>query len=73
MTTSRVVITGLGAVSPLGLTVEEMWAGLSAGRCGIGRIKAFDPTGFPCELGGEVPALPHPGPCPARTCAKPSS
>lgn len=55
MTTQRVVITGLGAVTPLGLTVEETWAGLSAGRCGIARIKAFDPTGFPCELGGEVP------------------
>ncbi len=55
MTTSRVVITGLGAISPLGLTAEEMWAGLSAGKCGIARIKTFDPTGFPCELGGEVP------------------
>lgn len=55
MTAARVVITGLGAVSPLGLSVEEMWAGLSEGRCGIARIKTFDPTGFPCELGGEVP------------------
>jgi 3-oxoacyl-[acyl-carrier-protein] synthase II len=55
MTSARVVITGLGAVSPLGLTVEEMWAGLTAGRCGIARIQAFDPTGLPCELGGEVP------------------
>lgn len=55
MTSARVVITGLGAISPLGLTVDEMWAGLTAGRCGIARIKAFDPTGLPCELGGEVP------------------
>ncbi|HSW01478.1 MAG TPA: beta-ketoacyl-[acyl-carrier-protein] synthase family protein [Sedimentisphaerales bacterium] len=55
MTSARVVITGLGAVSPLGLTVDEMWAGLTAGRCGIARIQAFDPTGLPCELGGEVP------------------
>ncbi len=55
MTSARVVITGLGAVSPLGLTVDELWAGLSTGRCGIARIKAFDPTGLPCELGGEVP------------------
>jgi len=55
MTTARVVITGLGAVSSLGLTVDEMWAGLTAGRCGIARIKHFDPAGFPCELGGEVP------------------
>ena len=51
----RVVITGLGAISPLGLTAEEMWAGLSTGRCGIGPIKAFDPAGLPCRLGGEVP------------------
>jgi len=56
MTSARVVITGLGAISPLGLTVDEMWAGLTAGRCGIARIKAFDPTGLPCELGGEVPS-----------------
>ncbi len=55
MTPARVVITGLGAVSPLGLTVDEMWAGLSAGRCGIAPIKSFDPTGLPCELGGEAP------------------
>ncbi len=55
MTAARVVVTGLGAVSPLGLSANEMWAGLSAGRCGVARVKAFDPTGFPCELGGEVP------------------
>lgn len=55
MAPARVVITGLGAVSPLGLSVSEMWEGLGEGRCGIGRIKAFDPTGLPCELAGEVP------------------
>lgn len=55
MGSARVVITGLGAISPLGLSAEETWAGLCAGRCGIGRIKAFDPTGLPCELAGEVP------------------
>ncbi len=55
MSAARVVVTGLGAVSPLGLSAEETWAGLCAGRCGIRRIAAFDPTGFPCELGGEVP------------------
>jgi 3-oxoacyl-[acyl-carrier-protein] synthase II len=55
MSAARVVITGLGAVSPLGLTVDEMWTGLCAGRCGIRRIRAFDPTGLPCELAGEVP------------------
>ncbi len=55
MSAARVVVTGLGAVSPLGLTAQDLWAGLSAGRCGFGRIRAFDPTGFPSELAGEVP------------------
>ncbi|MBN2132888.1 MAG: beta-ketoacyl-[acyl-carrier-protein] synthase family protein [Sedimentisphaerales bacterium] len=54
MGAARVVVTGLGAVSPLGLSAGEMWTGLSAGRCGIGRIRAFDPTGLACELAGEV-------------------
>jgi 3-oxoacyl-[acyl-carrier-protein] synthase II len=52
---ARVVITGLGAISPLGLTTGEMWQGLSAGRCGIGTITAFDPVGFTCKLAGQVP------------------
>lgn len=56
MSLARVVITGLGAVSPLGLNADETWDGLRAGRCGIGRIKAFDPVGHSCELAGEVPA-----------------
>jgi len=55
MGSARVVVTGLGAVSPLGLSASETWAGLRAGRCGIARIRAFDPTGLPCELAGEVP------------------
>jgi 3-oxoacyl-[acyl-carrier-protein] synthase II len=55
MSAARVVVTGLGAVSPLGLGVDALWTGLAAGRCGIGRIRAFDPTGLPCELAGEVP------------------
>jgi 3-oxoacyl-[acyl-carrier-protein] synthase II len=55
MSSTRVVITGLGAVSPLGLTVGDMWDGLCAGRCGIGKITAFDPAGFSCKLAGQVP------------------
>jgi len=55
MSSFRVVITGLGAVSPLGLSVGDIWAGLCAGRCGIERIGAFDPVGFSCQLAGEVP------------------
>jgi len=55
MDPARVVITGLGAISPLGLTVGDMWAGLCAGKCGIGKITAFDPAGFGCQLAGQVP------------------
>ncbi len=55
MSSARVVITGLGAITPLGLTVDDMWGGLCAGRCGIGQIGAFDPAGFSCKLAGQVP------------------
>lgn len=55
MNRRRVVITGLGAISPLGMSVEDLWAGLIAGTCGIDTVKAFDPAGFTCKLAGEVP------------------
>jgi 3-oxoacyl-[acyl-carrier-protein] synthase II len=55
MNPARVVITGFGAVSPLGLTTNDMWAGLCAGKCGISKITEFDPTGFACQLAGQVP------------------
>lgn len=55
MSCARVVITGLGAISPLGLTVSDMWAGLCQGRSGIKQIASFDPVGFSCRLAGEVP------------------
>ena len=55
MSSARVVITGLGAISPLGMTRGEMWEGLRRGRCGIGKITAFDPVGFNCKLAGQVP------------------
>jgi 3-oxoacyl-[acyl-carrier-protein] synthase II len=55
MEPARVVVTGLGAVSPLGLSADDLWAGLRAGRCGIARIRAFDPMRLRCELAGEVP------------------
>jgi len=55
MTSSGVVITGFGAISPLGLTTEQMWAGLCKGECGIDKITAFDPVGFTCKIAGQVP------------------
>ena len=50
-----VVITGLGAASPLGLTATEMWDNLCNGVCGIAAITAFDPAGFGCKIAGQVP------------------
>ena len=50
----RVVVTGLGTVSPLGNTTDEFWAGLREGRSGIGPITKFDATGFPTRIAGEV-------------------
>lgn len=55
MSKRRVVVTGVGAVSSLGLTSKDLWDGLLEGRCGIKKIQSFDPIGFPCELAGEVP------------------
>jgi len=55
MNSTRVVVTGLGAVSPLGLTANDMWEGICARRCGISKITAFDPVGFTCKLAGQVP------------------
>lgn len=54
MAKTRIVITGMGAVSPLGLSVESLWDGLAAGRSGLSRVTHFDPTDYPCKVGGEV-------------------
>lgn len=50
----RVVITGLGIVSPLGIGVKDNWERIVAGKSGIGRISAFDASGFPSQIAGEV-------------------
>src|SRR5580704_10998874 len=53
----RVVITGIGIVSPIGVGSRAHWDALIAGTVGIKRIASFDPSGFPCQIGGEVPAF----------------
>jgi 3-oxoacyl-[acyl-carrier-protein] synthase II len=50
----RVVITGVGAVTPVGNTAEDFWAALLQGACGIGPITRFDATGFATRIAGEV-------------------
>ena len=54
MERTRVVITGMGAITPLGNTPEEFWRNLVAGQSGIGPMTLCDPTGFPCRISGEV-------------------
>jgi 3-oxoacyl-[acyl-carrier-protein] synthase II len=62
----RVVITGLGVVTPLGDEVERFWNNLIAGQCGVDRISAFDPSAFDTQIAAEVknfdpaPAFPSP-------------
>jgi 3-oxoacyl-[acyl-carrier-protein] synthase II len=51
----RAVITGLGAVTPLGSSIDLYWNGLINGISGVRKITQFDPAGFPCQIAGEIP------------------
>ncbi|NBD21562.1 beta-ketoacyl-ACP synthase II [Aquabacterium fontiphilum] len=54
MTRRRVVVTGLGLVTPVGNTVQESWSNLVAGQSGIQTITKFDASAFACQFAGEV-------------------
>lgn len=54
MTKRRVVVTGLGAVTPVGVGVAETWQNIVSGKSGIGRITKFDASAFACQIAGEV-------------------
>jgi 3-oxoacyl-[acyl-carrier-protein] synthase II len=62
----RVVVTGLGVVTPLGHEIETFWQNIIAGQCGIDKITQFDTTGYDCQIAAEVknfdpiPAFPSP-------------
>jgi 3-oxoacyl-[acyl-carrier-protein] synthase II len=51
----RVVVTGMGVVSPFGVGLEPFWDGLAAGRSAVGRITHFDPGDYPCQVAAQVP------------------
>src|SRR5580692_3965575 len=55
-TMRRVVVTGIGVICPIGIGSGEFWENLLSGRIGVRRIAAFDPSGFPSQIAGEVPA-----------------
>lgn len=50
----RVVVTGLGMLTPVGLSLEESWKSFCEGKSGVGEITAFDASDFPCRVGAEV-------------------
>jgi len=50
----RVVITGMGAITPVGNSVDELWQSVTSGKSGIGPITKFDATGYPATIAGEV-------------------
>ncbi len=54
MSKRRVVITGLGCISPVGNNISTAWANLLAGKTGIRRISKFDPSAFASQIAGEV-------------------
>ncbi len=54
MTRKRVVVTGISAITPLGLDVESTWEGILAGKSGIKKITSFDTTGFDTDIAGEI-------------------
>jgi len=54
VSTRRVVVTGLGALSPIGNTADELWSSLLQGRSGVGPITKFDTEGYPTRIAGEV-------------------
>jgi 3-oxoacyl-[acyl-carrier-protein] synthase II len=50
----RVVLTGLGLVTPLGLDLDSIWTALAKGQSGVRRIREYDPSAFPVQFGGEI-------------------
>ena len=56
-TARRVVVTGIGLITPMGQGTELTWAAILAGKSGIGRVTTFDPADYACQVAGEVPRV----------------
>ena len=54
MAKRRVVVTGMGAVTPIGLSVDEFWQSIKAQKTGFSEITKFDTTNYKCKLAAEV-------------------
>ncbi|MBP9732927.1 MAG: beta-ketoacyl-ACP synthase II [Candidatus Omnitrophica bacterium] len=54
MSERRVVVTGLGSITPIGLNTADTWAALKTGKSGVSRITQFDPTGLDCHIAAEI-------------------
>lgn len=59
----QIVITGMGAVTPLGIGVDAYWQALAAGRCGVRRISQFDPSELAVQIAAEVRGSTRPTIC----------
>jgi 3-oxoacyl-[acyl-carrier-protein] synthase II len=70
MSKRRVVVTGMGIVSPVGLTLDENWKNITGGVSGIGKIELFDPSGFPCQVAGQVKGFDPANYMPAKDARK---
>ncbi len=58
MENRRVVVTGIGVISPIGCTLAGFWSGLTSGHSGVGRIQGFDPTEYSAQIAAEVRDFP---------------
>ena len=70
MSKRRVVVTGMGIVSPVGLTVDENWKNITGGVSGISKIDLFDPSGYPCQVAGQVKGFDPANYMPAKDARK---
>ena len=57
MKEKTLVITGMGAVTPIGIGVNEYWRALTEGKCGVGPITRFDASGLPVQIAAEPPPV----------------